>query len=224
MIGPLSQVLAGVLPAPPSDPGAPDPAAGSQTRAVELPENSFEPEPPSAADARAEAEEGIFARAIDALILAAATAPTITGLPHERPANVRAPGEPTLPIPPAFGRDYRSPAGLRPNARALLDHAHRRGLGLTNGVQVATVPDHPAGRAIDVSNAHHPTPAMRKYAEDMRRTARSGNPMNVRIIIYDNQWAYAPRFEWERLVIPPGGWSGNPVSDRHEDHVHISTF
>lgn len=151
------------------------------------------------------------------------TMAAIAPLPHERPRWVRAPGEPVLPEP-RYGMDYVSRDGLRPNTRHLLDLAHQNGLGLTNGTQTASVPDHPAGRAIDVSNAHHPTPRMREYAEQMRQRALHGNPDNIRIIIYDNRWAISPDFSWQPIVIPPGGWSGNPVSDRHENHVHIATF
>lgn len=147
-----------------------------------------------------------------------------------RPADSEKPKKPGRPDGPGsdapagpHAPDTAGTEGLLPNSVALLDKAHANGLGLSNGTQFASVPDHPNGKAIDVTNGGAPTPEMQEYADAMRREAADGNPNDVRIIIYNGQQAMAPDFAWKPLNIPPGGWSGDPATDRHEDHVHVAT-
>lgn len=123
---------------------------------------------------------------------------------------------PTGPADPALAAARNiSTAGLRAEALIELHNANSWGLHLISGYRQDTLPEHPSGLAIDVSNGVL-TPEMAAYAESLRQRGAQGAP--IRGVIYNNRsTGYGGDWNWRPYR---AGYTGNPTQD-HLDHVHV---
>jgi uncharacterized protein YgiM (DUF1202 family) len=120
-------------------------------------------------------------------------------------------------------RTYAVEKGLQPNAVRLHRAARARFPQITTyyGVRPDTIPDHPAGRAIDIMIPKYKTKSGRALGFKVARWAKANaRTLHINYVIWDQHiWNIERNGEGWRFMAS----RGNPTAN-HKDHVHVTVY